>query len=333
MKLIERPRPWRRLLDNGTTSQTFTIITPDNWRLVLRRLKPARITQPTPVMMLHGLAANHLSFHFTERSVARWFADRGWDVWIPELRGHGDSETRAYNWGLDEYLLQDIPTIIDAILERTGKHELHWVGHSMGGILRMCYAGLHTSAPIARSVTVASALDYRIGQSGFERFLSLKPLAARFEMIPYGGFVHMLAPAAGRRGRRPEQFHVWPDNIEPQLVRRMYARCFHAIPTSLLISLSTTFDDRGFRLRDGSELLHGAKQLDEPMLMIAGSKDSQVSSAAVAHAAEHIGDNARVVNFGQEHGHEFDYGHFDLLIGRNAPEEVWPTIEDFLSEH
>jgi hypothetical protein len=33
-----------------------------------------------------------------------------------------------------------------------------------------------------------------------------------------------------------------------------------------------------------------------------------------------------------EHGHGDHYGHFDLLMGRRAVEEVFPTIDAWLAE-
>jgi hypothetical protein len=37
--------------------------------------------------------------------------------------------------------------------------------------------------------------------------------------------------------------------------------------------------------------------------------------------------------FGPEHGHADHYGHFDLLVGRNAVREVFPHIDRWLDEH
>jgi len=36
------------------------------------------------------------------------------------------------------------------------------------------------------------------------------------------------------------------------------------------------------------------------------------------------------VRFGKAHGQAEDYGHIDFLVGRRAPDEVWPTITRWL---
>ena len=264
--------------------------------------------------------------------MADWLAARGVDVWVPELRGHGTSHAPRFDWRLDEYLYYDLPAILDAVLEHSGATHVDWVGHSMGGILLMGYGALHPEAPIARGVTIGSALDYTVGGTDFERYMPLRPLLELLKVVPYGGLVHVISPITGVPPRRIERFHVWPDNIEPAMVRRIYARCFHAIPTSLLVSLATTFEDEGLRLRKGEALLEAAPMFSAPLLMLAGDRDAQVSEAAIHAAAKLIGHNARVMTFGPSHGHAHHYGHFDLILGRNAPTEVWGHIADFLRE-
>lgn len=37
--------------------------------------------------------------------------------------------------------------------------------------------------------------------------------------------------------------------------------------------------------------------------------------------------------FGPAHGHQHHYGHFDVIVGKNASLEVWPHIQEWLDEH
>ena len=105
----------------------------------------------------------------------------------------------------------------------------------------MAYGIYDPEAPIARGVTVGSALDYSVGETGFEPMLALRPVLERLTAIPYGTFVHLLAPLMGRGFDTLESFNVWPSNIESEVSRAIHASCFHTIPTSLLVSLATTF--------------------------------------------------------------------------------------------
>jgi hypothetical protein len=39
------------------------------------------------------------------------------------------------------------------------------------------------------------------------------------------------------------------------------------------------------------------------------------------------------VTFGPAHGHKAHYGHFDVIVGRSAQQEVWPHLQGFLQQH
>lgn len=330
-RTLSKPRPWRRLLHRESQAEIYDVTTDDGQDLVLRRIVPRASNAYPPVLMLHGLAANHLTWRFPERSLADWLAERGHDVWLAELRGHGDSVRKRFDWRFDDYLNHDIPTIIETIQAVTESDEIQWIGHSMGGVLLYFYGILHPEPPLAAGIAVASGLDYKVGASGFKPMLALRPLLEPLVAVPYGTLVHLLSPALGR-GLPIEGFNVVRSNIEPEVVRRIHARCFHTIPVSLLQSLSTTFEDDGFKMQDGFVFEHNVGRYKVPSLLLAGSGDMQVSVEAVEHTSRLL-RSSEIQSFGREYGHADDYGHFDLILGKRAQTEVWPTIADFLESH
>lgn len=328
-RLLAQPRPWAAGGDIVLPAERYQVRAADGQILSLRRVRPPRLGQPrATVLLLHGLAANSRGFHLRDRSFARWLAEQGVDVWMPELRGHGDSRVEQFDWALDDYLNYDIPAIIEGIQRYGGADEIYWVGHSMGGILLLSYLGLNEDAPIVGGVTIGSALDYGVGHSGFSSLLALRPVLERMVAIPYGTLIHLLSPALGRGGplQALAAFSVWPTNIEPELVRALHARCFHTIPISLLQSLATTFEPQGLRLQTGEQILEQVSRIDVPLHMLAGSQDAQVSVAAVKATANRVGDNATSRVFGSDYGQADEYGHWDLILGRRARAEVWPEI-------
>lgn len=330
--LLDRPRPWGHLNAPAPEAERHIVRTEDGLELHVRRVRPVDgARRETPIMLLHGLAANHRGLHLRERSLAGWLAERGHDVWLPELRGHGDSFHGEWDWRIDEYLEHDLPALVDAIRARSGSERINWVGHSMGGVLLMCFGILYPDAPIERGVAVGSALDYKVGNTGFEHLLRIRPLLERFIGFPYGAAMHLISPLMGRRGiSKLNSFNVWPSNIEPEVVRALHARCFDGIPLSLLGSLATTFEDDGLRLESGFRFVPRAADVSFPLRMMAGSHDRQVSVAAIRHTADLIGDNAEVIVHGGEHGEADHYGHWDLLLGRRAPVETWLPMADWL---
>lgn len=324
-------RPWRRFYQHEQRRERYKVLTEDGVELAVERLRPdGERPRSTPVMLLHGLGSNHVGFDFVERSFAEALAKEGYDVWMPDLRGHGESLAGGYDWSLEDYLEQDLPALIDGILGRTGAEKLIWIGHSMGGILLMAYGILHPDAPIERGVAVASALDYSHGESVFGGLLKYRALLEKGPPVPFGVFAHLISPALGRGWEGVEGMNVWSSNMEPQLIRALYARCFHTIPISLLQSLATAFEPGGLALRSGFCFADHVEKLSFPLLLVAGSKDAQVSVEAVHHTKELFGDGAELVVHGLDYGDGDEYGHWDLFLGKRAEDEVWPGILEWL---
>lgn len=330
-KRVGSPRLWRRFYGPEQKRERYRVLTEDGVELVMRRIRAEGDSpKALPVMLLHGLASNHRGFDLEGRSFAEGLARQGYDVWMPELRGHGESLAGGYDWSLEEYLEWDLPALIDAILGRTGAERLIWIGHSMGGILLMAYGILHPDAPIERGVAVASALDYSQGGSVFGGLLRYRPLLEKGPPVPFGLFAHLLSPALGRGWEAVEAMNVWPSNIEPEMTRALYRQCFHTIPISLLLGLATAFEEGGLALKSGFCFAEHVKNLSFPLLLVAGSKDAQVSVEAVRHTKELFGEGAELVVHGLDWGDGDEYGHWDLFLGERAEEEVWPGIFDWL---
>ncbi|MCA9626133.1 MAG: alpha/beta hydrolase [Myxococcales bacterium] len=331
----QNTRPWRRwfgdLTNDARPRQLHAILARDGVELALWRVGSAR---GEPVLLLHGLGSNRLGFDWPGRSFAAWLAERGYDVFLPELRGHGASERPSSGWTLDDYLAHDLPAVLDAITEMTGYSQTHWVGHSMGGLLWFLLATHGDPQAVRSAIAVGSALDYRPGASGFRSLLGLKPLARRLPSIPYGRLMHWLAPTFGRAHASPDAFNVHPSNVEARLNRRLHANAFETIPTSLLEQLSSAFDDSGLASRDGAICyLQPRRRLTTPTLLVAGSRDPQATLEAVRASAEQLGEHARVLELGRSQGCRDEYGHWDLLVGRRAQREVWPRLLGWLEQH
>jgi alpha-beta hydrolase superfamily lysophospholipase len=326
-------RPWARHFAAPVVApERITVVARDGVRLALHRLRypgggPA-------VLMLHGLSANRFAFHCPGRSFADWLAQRGFDCYVAELRGAGESERPAAGWDLDDHLHQDLPALIDAVLATSGQEQLHWLGHSMGGMLLYCYATLHPEAPIRSGLTFGSALDYRPGHSRFRPLLPLRPALHPWRSVPFGALVHWVAPLLGRVHDPLTTLNFWPANVEPEIVRRLYANAFHSVPISLLEQLALVFTDGGLTTRDGRvRFLERRDPPACPLRLLAGSRDAQAPFEAVRATAELLGGGASFRAFGRAHGQREDYGHWDLIVGKNAFDEVWPDVLAWLEQH
>jgi pimeloyl-ACP methyl ester carboxylesterase len=326
-------RPWRRRSSaNQESPARIWATTGDGLRLAIHHVPPVSGRGPA-VMLLHGMGSNRRAFHMPERSVARWLSARGFDCYVPELRGSGLSERRALNWDFDDHLEWDLPAVIDRILEASGEQELHWVGHSMGGHAALCYGILHPDAPIKSVVALGTALDYRIGASSFSMLLKAEVLLARLPAVPYGRLARIFAPLSGRLIPAPlDPFTAWKSNIDVDILRRSYAASFETVPMTLLRNLAQAFSHRGLRTRDWrTYFIDEADSFRFPLKLICGSRDATVSVAAVRDTAARLPGPVELRICGLEHGDTDEYGHWDLLVGKRADVEIWPEVASWVA--
>ncbi len=111
-----------------------------------------------PLVLCHGLAANGLQFV----ADARFFADQGFKVIVPDLRGHGRSRCPARRSGQD-FTIERLARDLVAILDQEKVERTDWVGNSLGGILALWIMG-NSPARINRFVSFGTAYSLSVSQ-------------------------------------------------------------------------------------------------------------------------------------------------------------------------
>lgn len=89
------------------------------------------------VLLVHGLASSGLQFHHE----ALHFADRGYRVLVPDLRGHGSSGVPAGPVATANFTISTMAGDVLHMLDHAGADQVHWVGNSLGGILALWLLG------------------------------------------------------------------------------------------------------------------------------------------------------------------------------------------------
>jgi pimeloyl-ACP methyl ester carboxylesterase len=318
-------------------AEPYTIETPDGWLLGIFRVRRTDRPAKGPVFLQHGLAGSHFTYLFPNRSLAGHLADLGFDCWVSNLRGGANSRrtpAAAPDWDIHDYLDTDIPAILGRIRAETGAERLQWVGHSMGGVLLYLYGIRHGGAHLASGIAAASCLDYKVGSNGFQSMVRYLGLLDWLPSVPLGAVYKLYSPLVGRVLTGFDRFGYYPGNVEPEVVRAYYANVYQNVAPGVMQSLATTFEKDGFRDRLGFSYTRRAERFTLPLLALAGEEDRQCGPAAVEATVAALGSHEKAVRvFGRSHGHRSHYGHFDLIVGRNAPEEVWPVISEWLLRH
>lgn len=321
--------------------------THDGWHLALYRYQPAKRSHHTPVLLCHGMSSNRWDMDGPGNvSLARYLLRHGYDVWNVELRGAGRSTRptwwngKRYDWRFEDYVQHDAPAALRKVLRETGARQVHWVGHSMGGMI--AYALLMTPMhhKIASAVTLGSptmsdvghpALDFGLPYRGLLRLLparvrigTLARLGAPFAPLLARGLSASIADLGWHEG-----------NADLRLLWTLMLTAVDDLPASLLREFARWYETKAMSDRYGMfDFTEHLERITTPILIIAGSKDGLTPPRDLEHVYQRIASPDKTFRvIGKSHGDARDYSHADLILGLHAPTDVYPVVRQWLDTH
>lgn len=304
--------------------------------LAMVRKRRAEGETLAPVILVHGFGQNRYAWHMPERSFANYLADQGFDVFIVDLRGHGRSAAlgapRA-SQGVDDYIRGDLPAVIDHVLELSGFSKTFLVGHSLGGLCSAATAALRPSQ-VAGVVTIGS--PHALGRGHFVLGTCLRMMGHTIGSVGIfrGSQLRVPVDLVGK-ALHATRF-AFDSRYAPIPVRGWKPGAFEA---GELTSYMRSFDSESFSVADDLIMLAATGELrsridrgsytrliersELPLLAVSGSSDLLANPGAVKPLFE----RSRTLD---KQYVKVDAGHGDLLVGRQAPEEVWPLVHKWL---
>jgi pimeloyl-ACP methyl ester carboxylesterase len=335
--------------NDARVPQRLMVPCDDGWSLALHRFAPAEPSRRSPVLMVHGIAANRLHFDPDVRhSLARAVCARGFDTYVLELRGAGDSVPPAgmragrVSYGLSDYTERDVPTAISWLLEHTGTKSLHAIGHSMGGMILLAVA-TRACAELKSLTCIGSPLIGALAQALGPKERRISTLVAH--LSPAANFtppsqrrvpLRRLLTAAGLlmplSTRLADDLLLNVANCDPAVLTRILRHGIHDIPVQLLTEIFAHMAGTASPMGPYAyEAL--LARISAPVLAICGSADRIAPPASIAQMVGQMrSPDVRFREMGTAQGDRCDYGHLDLLVGSHAPDEVYPLITAFLQQ-
>ena len=311
--------------------------TEDGWELPLGRYRArGEVKFREPVILCHGMGANRFNLDLNERySVARYLAARGWDTWVVELRACGltrrTTKGRRYGHRFDDEVRHDVPALISRVKELAGAERVTWVGHSKGGMVMYGWCGLAPRADIAGVVAIGSPL--KVAPRIHPRMMATLVRVNRYglgDAVYLAPAMRALAPLGSRVRLR---YLAAQDNLEPEIAAFAMANLLGNVSRNTLRQFVRWYETGRFTTWDGAvDYALGLSRSPVPFLLIAGEDDRLVPPATVEAARDAMtAADVEYVVAGKAHGFRCDYGHGDLVLGKCAPDEIFPRIHEWLA--
>lgn len=306
--------------------------TRDGWSLALARRRPRGTPRRVPVLLVHGIASNHLCLDFPRDnlSLPAFLADAGFDCFSLDLRGHGRSRPLRRDapstWDVDTYAAEDVPAALDAIRRATGSSQVLYIGHSQGALIGMiaCQA---MPDRIAGLVAMAGPIHFRSGSAAGQ--LVRFGLAATGKLNRF--IARSLSPISGVFHPPVSQIVINTHNVSRPVYRRVLVNVVENINAGVLKQLSAWITDDVFCSRDHAvDYRAGLARCRQPALFVGAALDKLAPPDVVAASFALWGGEKDIFIAGYDTGCSCDYGHTDILLGRSAPQEVFPRIRDWL---
>lgn len=334
-----------RLDDEGVIETLVIELDTPEHHIALYHHEPELQRYSEPVILCHGLGANRYNMDFFDdgiggdrMSLARTLTRAGFDVWVLETRGHGRATVpKGASWTIDDEVREDVSRAIETVLDVTDAKKVLWVGHSWGGILQYFYFA--TQQPLRDRIAGVVA----IGSPGTLQYAPRLRLLrgpgwllahGLRRALPLAWLGRLGVPIASWLNLFPKLFLAKVAPMDDPLLRRLFASLAEDVPVGIVRQCLSWVRSGRLHSSDGTPLEDGLKHLDVPTLLVAGSADALAPPDAMKFVADRVGtEDVQFVVMGKERGCDVDYGHGGLLLGRHAPDEVYPVVERWLVRH
>ncbi len=288
------------------------IQTPENERLYLAELPGEKSeSSKEPLLFIHGALENGKVFYNEKgKGLAPYLQGLGHSCFILDLRGRGKSEpplSADSTFGQFEYLNFDIPAALRKIKDVTGSKEISFVTHSWGGVLVNSFLlKSPTWIPEIKSLVHVS-VKRRVGVFNLHRL---------FYIDLMWGLVGTL--------------FLWFKGYLPKKTFGPEGESYQSLKDSQKWVYSKMWMDK----KHGLDYPFLARQHQLPRaLYLTGKKDHCLGhiNDVTAFALESGHQKSDIQLLSKESGNAKDYGHLDILTAKEAVNDHFPIIANFLS--
>lgn len=326
--------------DDFVASERHWAVTETKFEISFKRFRFRKATpRPRPVILMHGLLVNSRFLDFSaDASLAEYLAEAGFDVWNLSLRGTGRS-LNPLGWGhkpwtLDHMVSEDLPAAVAYVRKETGSTEVLAVGYELGALLALAHVGKAPEHAVAGIVSIAAPMSFDASaQEWLDVLLTLdRHPTLRDALFNWSGpGIHkllLLVPGF-------EDIFYNPGNMSLEVKEELLNNVLTPVNRGVLDHLAVMVENREFVSADAATSYRAAlSDIRIPVLVMGGAADPIAPPEALRTLHSELASKDRKLTIVEPDSDENgSYGHFDLILGRNARAEVFPVIRMWLEAH
>lgn len=317
-----------------------------------------------PVIMAPGISTNANLFRLDDRgehlrldhnrSFANLLASEGFDVYLyhpgyaervrnryvcrhcPDSIYYNTRYRAAEQFSYGDLINVEVPAVIDFVHKRCRTKNISWVGYSLGGMLAYSYLSKNPGNPIKQLVTIGSPMAMNQIVLRFIPFINVMSQMLGFEEDAlFGNISKNLVPLTRTIRALPNWFVRFnlitpylcnPLNLQSTTFKTMLGQIIEPMPKRLQKFFSQ-FMQRGYSSQEKYtkylDRLRRLKRSRKHFLFFYGNADLIATPESVFLAREMISPHDPENLIGVSTA-----GHIDLIVGKNAPDQVWqPTLQ------
>jgi pimeloyl-ACP methyl ester carboxylesterase len=278
-------------------------------------------------LLIHGFTGDRNVF--TRGPLPAALSRLGARVYVGELRGRAQDSKGSAPGSIDAYLSLDCEAFLRFLTHRAGPQGIHFVGHSLGGLLGCC---LLNHRNIASLTTIGTPLSLPRFAAPLRR---LAPIASALlqalpgsSQLPWNRLLNAIAPSlCASDGSWPtRRLQQWaglanPQRADPDALKHILENA-HAESLALFLELIEMLSSGDLQIR-GAVPLEVIRSSSLPVAAVVGTWDSLAPPCSVADLKRGNHEGPRRVIAVQASG------HFDLPLGHHMPttiEQLWEFL-------
>jgi len=345
--------------------EVYNVRTEDNWNIAIDRYyAKGQKERKGAVILCHGFNFNSTFWNLDRRcSPARYFAIHGYDVFVPSLRGSGQSskpilsrlrsmakfdiksvpemfikgplDIAKFGWTIDDHILKDVPAIIKFAKTKSGFDKVFWIGHSMGGIIAFGYLERVSQDDIAGFMPVGSMIIIPEPLTDH-----LKHIANQKQLLTASLIVNTTVASQVRNYtmgavKNPiEELLFERKNMYNDVIFKLFRQSIDDTSAGVVSQFSDSIKKGAIISSNHSyNYTEHLGEIKTPVMIIGGAADGFVTKKVMRDTYDRIGSGDKsIFIFSEGYGFSTNYGHCDLLLGKNSEKEVYPIMLEWVEK-